>query len=306
MTDIHAVILNWNGWRDTIECLKSLKAQEDVNIYCLVVDNHSTDDSCNKIQAQYPEIEVLKNPRNLGYPGGMNAGIQYLLNQGAKYILILNNDVIADHHMVKSLIDHLSLDAGVVAPAIYYVNSPDKLWSVGGNIHPLFLEMLPKMKKNLELPNQVLQRDFLTGCALLIKSEVFEKTGFFDEIFFPGYYEDLDFCLRVRQKRYQMLLVPEAKLWHKVSTSSGGEDSPRVYYLRARNIMRYFRKHMRFYHIPFVFGLRFFSVLKTTLRLLFRKKYPCIHAYYSGLFDGWKIPGRGNHNQYTHYYSVEK
>jgi GT2 family glycosyltransferase len=288
MVNVTAIILNWNRAKDTIECLETLREQENVSLDYVVVDNHSTDNSVREIRNQFPQVKIIESDRNYGYPGGMNIGIRYAMNQGAQKILLLNNDTLAHKEMVHFLLAHMTDHIGVTAPAIFYANDRGKIWSIGGNIHPLFLELInPQRGKHVTLPKTPKECDFLTGCAMLVSAEVFHTVGLFDEQFFPGYYEDMDYCYRIRKYGYHMLIVPEAHLWHKVSQSSGGELSPRVYYLMGRNSGYYFRKHMQKWQAPFILTYRFLSAIKTSVKVLIEQRLDCLIAYWRGLFRGW-------------------
>jgi GT2 family glycosyltransferase len=280
---IHVVVLNWNRPKDTIECLDSLVAQQNVILKITVVDNGSTDNSLEEIASASPQIEVISTGKNLGYAGGMNAGIQWVLSKGAAHILLLNNDTIADPLLAKYLLTGLSAQAEISAPLIFFADPPSKIWSTGGNINSLILEMMPSP---LQKPKEAEVKTFFTGCALLVSSRVFHQIGGFDDRFYPGYYEDLDFCLRVKHAGIGMVLVPQAKLWHKVSQSSGGSHSPRVRFLMARNSARYFRKHMRWWQVPFITGFRLLSALKASMMLIGsdRKGF---EAYWRGMASGW-------------------
>jgi GT2 family glycosyltransferase len=303
MIDIYVVILNWNGAEDTIECLDSLLSQKGVNLGYIVIDNCSWDDSIQKIQARFPNITIIKTERNLGYPGGMNVGIRLALEKGAKKIFIVNNDTIAQPGMMSSLLAQLKGDIAVVAPAIFYADQPEQLWSLGGKINPVLLELIKPHSKDNRLPKVPEERDFFTGCAMLLRSDIFEKIGFFDEKFFPGYYEDLDFCLRIKRQQYKMLLVPQAHLLHKISRASGGKHSPRVYYLMARNSGYYFRKHMRLWQAPFILTFRLISAIKTSLLLIFTKRKMSLLSYWGGLIRGWSGKFPGFDNRYVSYYT---
>jgi GT2 family glycosyltransferase len=303
MCDVHVVLLNWNGAQDTLECLESLMAQEGVCLEVIVVDNCSKDDSVELIRARYPRVIVIENDRNLGFPAGNNAGIRLAFERNAKNIFILNNDTIARPGMIRQLLSHVSDEVGLVTPAIFYASQPDQIWSIGGMIHPLFLEMVPRPDhRPKSLPEVPVERDFVTGCAMLVRADVLRDAGLFDDNFFPGYYEDLDLCLRIRRKGYRMLLVPQAHLLHKVSQSSGGPFSPRVYYLMGRNSGFYFRKHMHFWQAPFILAYRLGSAFVTTGKLIVSRRFECLSAYWSGLIRGWTGLPKGAGEKYLSHY----
>lgn len=301
MDKIYAVILNWNGAKDTINCIQTIESQKQAQLEIIVIDNGSIDNSVQTIQEHYPLIKIFENHRNLGYAGGMNVGIKYAIDQGANYVLLLNNDTLADPDMVSKLLESMD-DTGVASPIIFYADHPEKIWSIGGNINPILLELTQPHGNMTISPRFTLERDFLTGCALLIHKDVFLKVGYFDERFFPGYYEDLDFCLRVKRSGFSLKLVPEAKLWHKVSQSSGGDKSNRVYFLMARNSGLYFKKNMRFWNAPFIIIYRLGSALKKSVNLLKNKNLPALSAYWLGLIYGWTGLMKNHEKKYLFFY----
>ena len=287
MVKMHVVILNWNGAEDTIECLDSLLVQSNVSLECIVVDNCSSDDSVRRIRERFPLVHMIENKENLGFPAGMNVGIRFALSHGAKYVLLLNNDTIAMPGMLLNLLSSVSHGVGFVAPAIFYAQQPSEIWSVGGKIHPIFLEMAATTRSTPVLPSRPVERDFVAGCAMLVQAEIFQEVGLLDERFFPGYYEDLDFCLRIRRRGYRIQIIPQAHLLHKVSRASGGQYSSRVYFLMARNSAYYFRKHMRLWQSPFIIFYRLLSALKTSVRLIWKHDFQSLSAYWIGFVNGW-------------------
>lgn len=285
--EIFVVVLNWNQADLTIECLESLCQQEEVSLSITVVDNGSADGSPALIRERFPKINIIENGVNLGFAGGNNVGIAQALKQGFKYIFVVNNDTYADPKMLHRLVEALKPGIGITAPAIYYASSPEELWSVGGKINPILLEVIGIYARRRKIPAPLVERDFLPACAWLVDRQVFEKVGLLDESFFPIYYEDLDFCLRTRRAGFRLQLVRDARLWHKVSQSSGGEHKPQERYLMARNSGYYFRKNMRFWQIPWIVLYRTGSALLWTFRLIFKRDFAALRAYWKGLLDGW-------------------
>jgi len=99
------IVLNWNGWRDTIECLESLQRLTYPNYQVIVVDNGSTDDSVGRIRRAYPNVVLIETDENLGYAGGNNVGINYALKHGTEYVLILNNEVKIEPNVLTVMIE---------------------------------------------------------------------------------------------------------------------------------------------------------------------------------------------------------
>jgi GT2 family glycosyltransferase len=259
----------------------------------LLVDNASDDGTVEAVRELYPGVEIIVNDRNLGFPGGFNVGMRHALGEGADYVFIINNDTVVAPDILDNLMRFAGPgDVGMLAPKIYFEDQPNRIWSVGGRCHPCTLEMTDKGDGQLDRGqwDQVIERDYLVGCALLLKRSLLKDVGLFDAGYHPIYYEDVDLCLRARQAGYRLLLVPSARMWHKVSASAGGADSPRERYLMARNSVRFFRKHVRSWRWLAVAPFRFGSAIKTTVRLLLQANYGAAVAYVRGLRDGFGLP----------------
>ena len=139
--------------------------------------------------------------------------------------------------------------------------------------------------RNLAIPEYPVEREFLSGCCLLLQSPALKEIGLLDEDFFL-YYEDLDWCIRFRKAGWKLIIVPAAKLWHKVAVSSKGSDLPNERYWMAYSSIHYFQKHIRGFAWIVVIPWRFGSAIKTSLRLIFRGQYTALKLYWKGLRDG--------------------
>jgi GT2 family glycosyltransferase len=290
---VHIYVLNWNQPELTVDCVQSLLNQTaSIDSRIFIIDNGSTDESVNIFFQQFPKINVIRNDTNLGFQGGMNSGIQHALEAGVEYLLLLNNDTIAHPNMLQSLIDNFPEDADLVSPGIYFYENRELLCSLGGNFNPIFLEVLGKPTTYYNPPKIVQRYEFLPSHAWLIKTEVFNSVGLLDEIFFPIYYDDLDFCLRLKRLGHHAYLIPQAKIYHRASMSVGGRNSPKERYLMARNSGYYFRKNMKFWQTPLIFCFRIGSGINWTFRLLLQKNYESIKSYWKGFNEGWfnKLP----------------
>ena len=306
---VYVVIVNFNRAADTLECLASLARQKAppakvcLALKTLVVDNGSQDGSPAKIEAAFPSVEQLHLPDNLGFAGGYNAGIRYALEKGAGWILIVNNDTILAQDCLYQLLEQASkilpAKAGILAPIIYEYPRPLKpfdeqnelarprIWSAGGKVNRLTLEKDDHLIGQIDPGNwpPVLEQDFVTGCAMLLNRQALEQAGLFDENYHL-YYEDADLCLRIRQAGRTIFVVPTARLWHKVASSSGGRNSPQERYWMARSSVRFFASHARPYQLPFISLWRLGSALRTTWRLIRAGNWAALRAYWKGLRDG--------------------
>jgi GT2 family glycosyltransferase len=282
---VTAVTVNWNRPQDTLECLESLRRQAGVEFKSVVVDNGSTDDSARIIAQAYPDVVLIETGANLGFARGFNTGIRNALQAGAEYVLLLNNDTIAAEDMVRQLVFCPFAPRAVTAPIIFRYGQPNLIWSAGGEINRITLEIDSHHVQMLSTESPPIIRDFLSGCGLLVHRDVFDSVGLFDEQFFM-YYEDLDFCIRVRRHGYHLWLLPKAKLWHKVSASSGGAGSPNERFNMAKSSVIYFRKHGHGLQWLAIVPIRILSALRWTILLARARSWDSLRGYWSGLVAG--------------------
>ena len=288
MKSIAIITLNWNRAADTIAFLDSAFQETLKDIHLIVVDNGSTDQSVEQISARFPQVEILVNPENLGFAKGMNRGIRHALERGMEYIFIANNDTVLAPDMLEVLVKQAQMGrASVIAPVIFYASDPKRIWSAGAGRNHLTLEVSNDQRGETiaNLKNNPYEVEFITACGMLVHHSCFETVGLFDERFFM-YYEDSDFSLRVRKAGLHILVDPQAQMWHKVATSSGGSDSPSERYWMARSSLIYFRKHARPFQWLIIGPFRLGSALKTTSRLLLSGNVAAVRAYWRGLRDG--------------------
>ena len=286
MTDkfdsLWVVTVNWNKPELTEACLQSILQNGVPPSQMILVDNGSTDDSLAYFQKHLPSIRVIASDVNLGFAGGFNLGIHHAREAGARYIFIVNNDTeVLPGTMETLYVQAKSLNADIAAPAIYYADQPDQLWSAGGDFSSLFAAPVNAHQRNAPLPPEPIERGFLSGCALLIQRHVFDTIGAFDEDFFL-YYEDLDFMKRADKAGFSRWLIPDAKLRHHVSASSEGALSPTVAYWMSRSSWLYFHKHAAFWQWFFILPWRLGHTLKTLLLFIFRNQWDNLLPYLSG------------------------
>ena len=271
MKKVAIVTINFNGEKNTIECVDSLKKISSkeyfLNIY--VVDNksprvESTEylaQNLPKIKIPNAKIELIKNTDNLGFAGGCNTGIERALSDTDDYILLLNNDTFVDKNLISELTRIAESDKkiGIVAPKIYFAPGfefHDKykkselgrvFWYAGG--HMDWANVYGKHRGVDEVDSGQYDRteltEFATGCCMLIKREVIEKVGILDYDYFL-YYEENDFCQRVKRAGYTIMYAPKAFLWHKNAQSTGGSGSPLQDYFISRNRMLFGNRYAPF------------------------------------------------------------
>jgi GT2 family glycosyltransferase len=136
MRSVYIIIVNWNGLKDTYECIRSVLNISYKNYTILVVDNGSDKDDSKEIATKFPEVITLRSESNLGFSGGNNLGIKYAMDKGAEYILLLNNDTIVEKDFLDVLVNIASKNQtiGLAVPKINYYSEPSKVWYAGGYI----------------------------------------------------------------------------------------------------------------------------------------------------------------------------
>lgn len=240
---VFIIIVNWNGKTVTLDCLRSLSAVTYPNFRVLVVDNASSDGSVEAIRQQHPGVIVLEERENRRFAGGNNAGIRYALDHGAALLCLLNNDTTVDKEFLSHLVARLQTSdrIGMTAPKIYYHDQPDRIWFAGGEISMWTGTMRHTGIRSIDRGQYDASReiDYATGCCILTKRDVVERVGMLDESFFI-YTEDADWCMRVRRAGYTIVYEPKAKVWHKLSVTSGG-------HLSLFKMKNKFTSNMRFF-----------------------------------------------------------
>lgn len=246
---VFVVVLNWNGKHDTIECLSSLNQTSYPNCTVVVVDNASSDDSVTAILSAHPTIQLLQTGSNKGYAGGNNEGIRFALEKGAEYILLLNNDTIVDKDLILNLVTATEKlpHNSILGPKIYYHSAQDRIWFAGAkwNHSTHSFMHLGHSEVDEGQHSEIREIDYVTGCAMFAPASAFRSVGELDEKLFLTY-EETDWCYRARAKDYHCFFIPNAKLWHKVSVSFGGERSPLVEYFEFRNKLLWVQRHTDF------------------------------------------------------------
>jgi GT2 family glycosyltransferase len=225
---VYIIILSWNGKADTIECLRSLRRIEYPNFKILMVDNASSDGTVEAVREEFPAIELIVNDSNLRFAGGNNVGINHAIESGARYVLLLNNDTVVDKALVRTLVDvaESAPKIGMVGPKIYYYHERNRLWYAGGKIDwkKGWMWHVGVREEDRGQYDTQEETDFISGCCMLVKRSVIDSVGMFDDAYYI-YGEDVDWCVRASRAGFQLRFVPEAKLWHKLSVSSGGHFS---------------------------------------------------------------------------------
>lgn len=237
MKRVEVVVLNWNGWRDTLACLASLQRLNYPNFGLIVVDNGSTDGSQSHIEAHIPGLKVLQTGANLGFGGGCNAGIRQALEQGADYIWLINSDTTVDANALTELVRlaDAQVFVGAVGSVLYEADQPDQIQLWGGGRVGLWRGLSRHQASPAPL-------DFVSGASMLLRREAIEQVGMFDTQTFFMYWEDSDLGFRLRQAGWQLAVAEKSRVWHKLSASLGqGSRQLDVYFTQSG--VRFLRRY---------------------------------------------------------------
>lgn len=235
---IYIILVNYNGLRDTKDCIESIKHSTYENYKIVVVDNCSPNDDAQKLKGDYDDIILINNKENEGFAKANNRGIDIAIQNGADYVMLLNNDTIVEADFLEKMIDTAQkLAADLLTCKIMYNYDRSKIWYGGGKIdwnkgygvHYISDEL----KKNSEI-------EFASGCCMLLARRIIEKLKLPEDYFM--YFEDVDYCVKLRENGFHIYYTPFIKLYHKVSASAGVESPFFVYYWN-RNRLIFMKKY---------------------------------------------------------------
>lgn len=296
---ISIIILNWNGWQDTLECLESLVKISYPNYEVMVIDNASQDNSVKKIKEWkkkrlIKKFSLIENDKNYGFAEGNNIGIRKILKENqSPYILILNNDTVVDKKFLNELVKlaESQTKIGIVGPKIYlYPPKKDKeiIQSCGADIDLLRGKLVSygDGEVNQGQFEKTKEVGYVYGTCFLAKSEVFKKIGFFDKKYHI-YAEEADFCLRAKKVSYSIYYAPKAIIWHKGEASF--QKKPEIpVYLRTRNLFWLERKFTTRGEFLYFLTVYFTSQFPHTIwRSYFKpRQFRLLLSYLRGLKDG--------------------
>ncbi len=288
---VHVILVNYNGWRDTLECLESLFRLDYQNFRVVVCDNGSENDSLARIAAwaegrlapdaeserlrhlssppvrkpicyrQYDraaaergrdatpddvQLVLVQTGANLGFAGGNNVGLRYLIARDETgYAWLLNNDTVVAPDALTRLVEAADRDdaVGVVGARLYDYEQPDVVQAAGGGKIRRWYgvgRLLADGRGNGGRPTRAEDLDYVTGASMLIPLPALASVGLMDERYF-AYAEEADWCVTMRSRGFRIGYAPDARVWHKEGRTIG-RKSPFQDYLIERNALLLVRK----------------------------------------------------------------
>jgi GT2 family glycosyltransferase len=276
------VIVNWNGWRDTLDCLASLRDQEYGNLQILVVDNGSTDDSVERIRSAFPEARLIETGKNLGFSSGCNVGLRAALAGNAEFVWLLNNDTVCPPDTLRKLIRRAVArpDAGLVGTVLFYAHDPTKVqaWG-GGRIWPWIA-----FSTHFHAPTEFGPNCYTTFASALARRAMLEEVGLLYEGFFM-YYDDSDLCLRMQKTRWKIVMAEDTAVLHKEGASTTTGEKPFMTKIVTVSSLRLIRRNSK---IAFL-GIPLYVALRLGNRI-FRREWKGVRAVWQGASEFMREP----------------
>lgn len=286
-----AIILNWNTKLLTYQAIKSLRNNNYLNLTIVIVDNCSTDGSQFFLSKRVRDDEILiLNKKNEGYSGGINTAIKHSLGSSFDYFLVMNSDSIASKGTVEALVQTAESDdlIGFVTGKVFYHSKPNTFQIIGKDFSSLNIIGESFGKDEIDRGQYDTVREFylIDDVFMLIKSSVIERIRGYDPEFFLQY-EEADLIMRAKKYGFKCFYTPNAKVWHHVSFSSGGNRSPLRLFYSQRNKLVFTNRHHDSFKIYFFFIYEFLVQIPLTLvSLLIKSDTKNVFAIIRGTLSG--------------------
>ena len=290
---VFVVVLNWNGFEESRECVHSLLRAEYPNLHIVIVDNASADGSGRLLHSTFPDLHFVQSSENGGYAGGMNLGAAFALSKNAEYIILMNNDVVVTPGFVDPFIDIFGRNSntGIVSPKVLYKDRKDCIYCAGARISYALCSgvSLFQGKKHDSFGNVEGPASMAEGSCLCVRASVFRAIGYFDPKYFM-YFEDMDFSMRVN-KKFGIIYTPKSIIYHKSGAGRGWLVHSQLYqYFYTRNRLWFFSR-FGFLYRCYVLMFSSLVVLAKSARLwMHREKVndfsSSVRALWKGLSHG--------------------
>jgi hypothetical protein len=237
------LILTWNRRDDALRCVASLPRLTYADVTPVVIDNASADNTVAALRAARPDLEIIANPRNLGYAGGNNVGLRRALARGADYVLLINSDTEVTPGLVSELVRVAESDPriAVVGCRNLLLEDPTRLWGAWGTLTwgPFAVRSDGAGEPDGPVWHGTRDVDVAIGNGYLWRRAALEQVGLLDETLF-GYHEDVDWCVRARRAGWRVVYAGAAAILHRGGSSSAAGAArvfPQAYFL-GRNGVR--------------------------------------------------------------------
>jgi GT2 family glycosyltransferase len=289
-------VVTWNNYEDTAECLDSLLTLTYPHFDIVLVDNGSTDGSADRLEEEFPGVDVVRTGENLGYAGGMNVGTRELLDRGVDYVWQLNNDVvIPEERLLTDLVETMEAndDLGMLTPLVKEYPNTDTIWFWKGELDWSFGNA-NHVETPGQLPDGLVANDYIPSCSLLFPSHVLEEVGLLPEDYFL-YFDDVEHAVSISAAGYILATDMTTEIYHKESKSSLGELGPTYSYYRSRNTIIFAKRFRSRVDDLFSPHLAQWLLKQVIIRLYYRRPSG-VRGLLEGVLDGLRGKvGRGRY-----------
>jgi GT2 family glycosyltransferase len=291
------ILLNWNSFEHTSNCIHSLKKCKGEAFDIIVVDNGSVDGSLQTLQHEFEDVIFLPNEKNLGFAEGNNRGFEYAIEKNYEYVMMLNNDVFVKPNFLVHLTNYMDVhpETGAIQPKIYFNNDRSKVWNGGSKYANFFGWTYSNnyMRKEGRIQQEINEVDWITGCALMVRTSILKEIGLLNKNFFI-YYEDVDLSFRIKKAGYKLIFHPDSVIYHIAGMSHKfkkkgpeGYSNPIVHYLNFRNHLWLLRKWTKWYQWPTTLFTYFSYSLAVMAYFVLRFRWKKLAAVGRGISDGF-------------------
>lgn len=287
---VSVVIPTFNLKKEVLACVDSIIKQDYPKIEVVVVDNASTDGTGEAARKKFRRVKLVRNSENLGVTGGRNTGIK---NATGDYIFFFDHDMVAEPKMISELLKVAESDPkiGIVTPKIYYWEDKKRIWAAGTGINLWTGQIIFRGGKDTGQYEKV-EEVQVAPAAILVKKQVLDKIGGFDDIYFATY-EDTDFCFRAKRAGFKTVYTPRAVAYHKIPV--GYKVSMERLLVRAcfvgRNRIIFMKRFGKNFWV-FLLFLPIYFVYYASLSLRFKKVEGIIN-FVKGTLEGLGLVSGG-------------
>jgi GT2 family glycosyltransferase len=286
---VSIITVNFNGNEITDQFLNSLLQISYKNIEIIVVDNASNI-LPDELKIKYPIINLIKSKKNIGFAAGNNLGIR---EAKGKYFFLLNNDTELATSFLEPIVELMESNEniGVSSSKLLYYSQPNIIQYAGHSGINLYTGrgfVVGFMDADSDKYNASYKTELAHGAAMMISRNAINKIGVMAELYFL-YYEEIDFCERIKQSGFEIWYCGQSVVYHKESMTTGKSSPLKTYYL-TRNRLIFSRRNTKgLQHYACILFFFFISFPKGFLQLLLNKDLFLLNAYFRGVF--WHFKG---------------
>lgn len=301
-----SVVLNWNGWIDTVECLESLVRNRYENHRIVVCDNGSSDGSIGSLTTwaqaasilhasfdsidealaadlgMLPNLLLVQTGGNLGYGGGNNVGIRVAQRLDAAYVWILNNDTVVERDALRTMVDFAEAhrEVAIVGARLMQFFDPQRIQALGGGVFQPMLGRDVQLGRDSighRLSDRSFDLEHVVGASMLVRSAAIVDVGLIDESYFL-YREETDWCIRMRRRGWRLAYCPQSVVLHKEGRSAGFKSLLHDYY-SVRNMLHLISRFYPYALATAFFVSLFYTIAPKIVRLQFGRLAIVLRAY---------------------------